>query len=374
MNLIRDYKPNKNPTISSYYSLRSTNKIATVWEYLGRYKSPSYTKNVIAKLIIKNKCLLGQKAEQLALSIKQAEQYFISARIADVSIQPLLIYYGIVGLSKCLIISGDNKYLLDTNLDSEDYATHGLSWKANFNNSVEVTTRNSLSLVDEFCKVKATGLYPLFRSCYCDNPIPKDTKITIKTLLSLIGEDWKKYHDFFSEPPNVYKCWNPKDGGVENIGDEKQIIGGFDDYFHLFHKQGSETVEQTLDRLFPELNALYVEAGDRCFKSKDPLKSMDSHIVFSETQTLDTFALIQPSLHYKLTDFDIYYLLFFILGSLARYSQNKWFSLIQRQDPKDEFFLIQNLFEIVQYKFPLLILKELEQKDYRFVGEVATLG
>jgi len=40
----------------------------------------------------------------------------------------------------------------------------------------------------------------------------------------------------------------------------------------------------------------------------------------------------------------------------------------------DEFFLVENLFEIVQYKFPLLILQELEGKDYRFIGDVATLG
>jgi len=55
------------------------------------------------------------------------------------------------------------------------------------------------------------------------------------------------------------------------------------------------------------------------------LFSMDSHLVFSRSQTLQGFAIIQPFTNFKLTDFDIYFLLFFILSNLCRYRQDKWY-------------------------------------------------
>ncbi|MBM3283661.1 hypothetical protein FJY90_05465 [Candidatus Gottesmanbacteria bacterium] len=376
MSLIRKFQFNKNPTISGYYTIRASNRLSAIWEYLGRYKSISYSKKIIGNQVINNKNLVTIKSEQLSYTISQSEEYFASARKSNISIKPLLIYYGIVGLSKSLIISGDNKFLLNTTkLDTVEHGSHGLSCKAKMDQKSDIKTRDSLCLVKEFCRIKSKGLYPLFRSCYCIKPIPNDTRITILDIISLIGENWKKYYDFFQKPPNVYKCWEPKNGDVDKIGDNKQIIGGFDDYFHLFHRKNTkEKFADALIRLFPELKTGYLKSNNFGYKSINNISSLDSSIVFSDTPTLDSFALVQPFSNFKLTDFDIYFILFFILSNLCRYRQDKWYKLTHKSDKKDEFFLIENLFDIVQYKFPLLILRELEQKDYRFIGEVATLG
>jgi len=369
--VIRNFKLNKNPNLSGYYSVRSTNKLETIWEYLGRFKSSGYTEKILKNQISVHADLVKKKAEQIAYAIGQAEQYLKSAREGDISIKPLLIYYGIVGLAKVLIISGDNPYLLN----SQELSSHGASWKADISNPSEDKIRESLNLMDEFCRIKNSGLYPLFRDCYCTTPIQNNSKISLKELISMIGENWKRYYDKYKTPPNVYRCSGAKNGDVHSFGDNKQIIGNFDDYFQFFHKRGKkEQVEDTLKRIFPELATLYTKSGDRNYVSNNDITSADSHIVISETQTLDHFALIQPFSNFKLTDFDIYFLVFFILGNLCRYRQDKWYKITHRLDKKDEFFLIENLFDIIQFKFPLLILKELEQKDYSFIGEIATWG
>ncbi len=368
----RKFVFNKNPSISSFYTRRSSDIISTIWEYLGRYKSVAYTESVLGSQISTNASLIHKKSEQIAFTLRQAQDFLFSAKQANLSIKPLLIYYGLVGLAKCLILSGDNQYTLEaTPLDYLEHGNHGLSWKAK--TAKQISIRDSDNLTDEFCLLHEKGVFPLFRACYSDVAIPKGTEITLKTLLSLIGENWQIYQPYFSEAPNVYGSDAPKNGDAETIGDNKQIIGQFSDYFYLFHKQGTESVEQCIKRLFPELDSLYEPTG-RSYRSKQEVNSMDSHIVFSQAKTLQTFALVQPFPSFKLTDFDIYFLLFFILSNLARYRQDKWHKIIQQVAIPDQFFLIEYLFEVVQHKFPLMILRELENKDYNFIGDVATFG
>lgn len=370
----RNFIFNKNPQISSLYTIRSSDILRTIWKYLGRYKSVEYVRSILTPQVVRNSTLVDKKAEQIAFMIRQAEDFFKSAREGDVSIKPLLTYYGILGLAKCLIISGDNKYTLEaTQLDYSEHGSHGLSWKADTYIPSQIAARDSDILTQEFCTTKTKGIYPLFRKCYSDIMPPNNTGIDMETLLSLIGENWQAYHSYFSRAPRVYGCDDPKNGDAEVIGDNKQIIGGFSDYYYLFHKQGGENVRQCLERIFPELNALYDRVGNS-FRSKQQVTTADSHIVFSRTQTLQGFALIQPFNNFKLTEFDIFFLLFFILSNLCRYRQDKWYRITQRIAVPDEYFLIENLFEIVQYKYPLLILQELEGKDYRFIGDVATFG
>jgi hypothetical protein len=365
---------NKNPRIASLYTMRSTNILGTIWKYLGRYKSIEYTKSVLTPQVTSHSGLIDKKAEQIAFTIRQAEDFFLSAREGDISIKPLLTYYGILGLAKCLILSGDNPYTLQaTQLDYSEHGSHGLSWKANTRDANQVSARDSEKLSLEFCKAQLSGVYPLFRNCYADVAIPQNTVIDIKILISLIGENWQLFNSYFSEAPNVYQSDDPKNGDVETIGDKKQIVGHFSGSLFQFHKQGNEDEHQCVERIFPELTTLYDPLGSN-YRSKQEVTAMDSHIVFSRTQTLQGFALIQPFTNFKLTDFDIYFMLFFILSNLCRYLQDKWYKISQRIAVPDEFFLIENLFEIVQYKFPLLILRELEGKDYRFIGDVATLG
>lgn len=371
----RNFIFNKNPRIASLYTMRSSDILGTIWKYLGRYKSVKYVKSVLTPQLIKNSSLVNNKAEQIAFTIRQAEDFFLSAKEGDISIKPLLIYYGILGLAKCLIISGDNPYTLDaTPLNYAEHGTHGLSWKVNVADHSQVSARKSGVLTKEFCITKTKGIYPLFRKCYADVLPPNNTKIDIKTLLSMIGENWQIYHSYFSEAPRVYGCDDPKNGDVQVIGDSKQIISGFSDYYHLFHKRGNESTQQCLERLFPELRTLYDNLDNNSFRSKQDITAMDSQIVFSRSKTLQAFALIQPFNNFKLTDLDIYFLLFFILSNLCRYRQDKWYKISQRTSVPDEFFLIENIFEIVLYKFPLLVLQELEGKDFRFIGDVATFG
>jgi len=363
--MIRNFKFNKNPSISGLYTVQTSNIYKSIWAYLGRFKSKIYVKDTLNNQIIKNKNLIEKKSEDISYLIKQSEEFFNSSLTASISIKPLIIYYGILGLAKALIISGDNNFTLEKFIDKN----HGLSVKPIDDNEKEKKARFSNSLIEEFCYIKRDGIYPLFRSCYCENKISHNTKISFKMLLSLIGENWQKYFDFFKECPNVLECWKPVNGGVKTLNDSKQLFNIdklINNYYLSFFKKNKETQEEALFRIFPNLNNNYQKYGESSYITKNDVFSLDYVIYVTETEDQKFFAFIQPFSEFNLTDFDVYFLIFFILSNLCRYYQDKWFKIINYIDHY-EFFLIENIFEIAQYKFPLLILRELENKDFVFI-------
>lgn len=60
----RKFVFNKNPRISSLYTIRSSDILGTIWKFLGRYKSVKYTKSILAPQLTHNSTLLNKKAEQ----------------------------------------------------------------------------------------------------------------------------------------------------------------------------------------------------------------------------------------------------------------------------------------------------------------------
>jgi hypothetical protein len=126
--MIRNYKPNKNPEIAGFDRSRVVDTNQKVWEYIRRYRSVDFVKEILKKEIKINQNLITIKSNQISSVITQCEQYYHLASTASSEIKPLLLYYGMVGLSKCLILSGDNNITLSSlDANSHTHSTHGLS-------------------------------------------------------------------------------------------------------------------------------------------------------------------------------------------------------------------------------------------------------
>lgn len=373
--MIRAFKPNKNPPISGLDRIRAQNQNQKVWEYLKRYQSSSFVQKKLRKEIATNRGLINLKAAQIASLMVQSEKYYEAAASAPLEIKPLILYYGMVGLSKCLILSGDNIYTLSALApDNRNHSTHGLKFGAQDTN--DITIRDGKRISNEFCYVATSptiiGLYNLLRSCYSNTPIPNNTRFTVQDLLSLIPEIYKEYLAYFRQKP---RSWGASANfGANNPNDTIQVIKFVDWYSHSQRINRRERYANCILRCFPELNTLYTREPntDDRFKLNNNAVNIDDYIYVSQLMTLETFALKRLS-GFSFSDIDVHFILMYILSNLVRYRQDKWSRLIRRLD-NDEMFLVESFIEVSSIKFPYLILRELDNIDYVFTGQVATLG
>lgn len=375
--MIRNYKLNKKPNVSGLDRIRTIDQNNKVWEYLKRYQSTNYVKKKLNKEIVNNRNLIKVKSEQISSLMIQCENFYQASTISSPEIKPLILYYGMVGLSKCLILSGDNTFTLSALAPSNrNHSTHGLTVSPNPGNMVDMMIRDSRHISNEFCYIVTSasrvGLYNLLRQCYSNTIIPNNTRFCVKDLLSYIPEQYKEFLSYFRSKPNTWHC--DAHFGVRNINDTIQLIE-FRDWDYLIQRaRSSERYKNTLTRCFPELLTLYAlqPGSDDKYMLNSNATSIDDSIYVSQLQTLETYAF-KKYLGYAMSDFDIHFILMYILSNLVRYRQDKWARLIRRVD-NDEMFLVESFIEVSQLKFPFLILRELENVDYVFTGQVAIYG
>ncbi len=371
--MIRNFKPNKNPPLSGLDRIRAYNQNQKIWEYLKRYQSNSFVQKKLRREITRNRGQINLKAAQISSLMVQSEKYYEAAVNAPLEIKPLILYYGMVGLSKSLILSGDNTYTLSALApDNRDHSTHGL--KFGTQNPNDISIRDGKRISNEFCYAATSptriGLYNLLRACYSNTPIPNDTRVAIQDLLSLVPEIYKEYRAYFKQKP---RSWGADAHfGVNNINDTIQLIVFEDWYYHTQQINRRERYPNSILRNFPELSTLYTREpnSDDKFRLNNNAVSIDDYIYVSQLMTLESFALKRLN-GFSVSDIDIHFILMYILSNLVRYRQDKWSRLIRRLD-NDEMFLIESFIEISSVKFPYVILRELDNIDYVFTGQVAT--
>lgn len=369
--MIRNYHPNKVPTtLANINRIRTLNSIEKTWSYLDRYRSPRYGELKLSSEFVDHVTLIPQKCVQIADTIVQAKSYFKSANTAPLEISPLLFFYGMESLAKCLILSGDNEYTLDyTNPANRHHRHHGLS------NVGTAQIHDGSSLFEESCAVRTTarqiGVYNMLRSCYSNTPLPHGYQIDIKSLLSLIPETKPDYYNFFNDAPLYWHC--DSHFGSRRLGGSDQSIV-FRDYDYAFHREENESYRDTILRRFPEVQTEYerLQDGDDSFRTLQDGNNIDDYIYISQLMTNEQYALLKKD-GFVFSDIDTHYLLMFILSNLVRYNQPKWSNLISRRE-NSQIFMIENFINVASQKFPLLILRELDNYMYDFIGPVGTLG
>jgi hypothetical protein len=373
MPLIRSYTVNRNAPLAGLHVIRTIDPYAKVWEYLRRFRSVQYCERYLRNLIpvgSPHLALVLTKARQIASIIEQAEQYFNSARDSAWQIRPLLTYYGMVGLAKCLILAGDNGYTLEsTNPSSAEQEMHGLSWKTQ--TPADNAIRDGNGLLDEFCYVRTStnrsGLYTLLRRCYAINDVPNGSRFSIRELLSLIPDLQREFAMHLQSQPRTWQC---ESRFGQNVISDRYHVLKFVDYDALL--LGTPGAPAMLTQCFPELGTLYAPLGGDQFVSVAECQSADDHIYATKAASGITFAYMRIG-GYVLTDSDVDYMLMFILSNLVRYRQDKWSELVNRTN-NDDIFLVDSAVELATLKFPRFVLNELEGRDYFFAGQASLWG
>jgi site-specific DNA-adenine methylase len=110
--------------------LTSGNPKAEIWRFLRYFLHGPTIETLIQEIqsVKGYEADVKKQAEQIAYSIRQAEEYFKASDNVSLITRPLLLYYGIATLSRALVLLKRNgEYSLDYLRKKRKHKHHGLS-------------------------------------------------------------------------------------------------------------------------------------------------------------------------------------------------------------------------------------------------------
>lgn len=260
-----------------------------------------------------------EAANNVAISIGQAHEYFKAANKASPMTKPLILYYGMVSFAKALISS---TYYIDKKTRG-----HGLFVSDNDKFTVEIANNK-------------VGEYQSFRDCYmADTSIytrKKPLKVNLKDLLAVvpgIRMEWglayekefdKKYLDLHRMPPEHNKYFS-----IPSYEPLRATLKTSKEDFNIIYGMG-DTGEINKPNFVVDIGIYGSNLGLNGIKYAD----------------IDNFAHI----------IDIYYLTMFILCFYARYRPVEWNKFLKKDN---NLFLIQTFLRRAELDFPMLIYSEI---------------
>ena len=300
-------------------------------------------------LINISKTEIERRASEMCFCIKQGLEYFKNAENADISISPLLIYYGIHSLSKALIISNS-----EINISMEKITYHGLVLNGGKSDKTDkkkthildyyATTNGGLFL--ELCKFYNTKIKTGYKFYLKDSVknVPELSNLLEK--MSIINSNViNQYMDIEEENNKVsFAIYSSEKDKLEKecpILKEKFICENIHNDAFLKYESENNMTSDKIDFLYAYKSVFggrYFVLNTTCDNEK------------GETKVL---------LNQLLTD----YIILFILSNLVRYHQDKW-NQVLNGGYNSIVSVLKIYIEIVKRRFPNMILNELFHEDF----------
>lgn len=311
----------------------------------GRKNNNNYTSSVIKR-----------KASEISFAIRQGIEFFKNAENADISISPLLIYYGILSLSKALIVANSSR---DLYLDDIKY--HGLTTRPrDQKQQQQKQEKNSWKLIKEYANVN-DGVFLELGKIFNIN-LQKDYAFYLKDTLVCIPEIEKIIEKYNVLTSRVIQAYTRLE-----IEDNKIVFGIYSDDADKFEK-----VCTGIKSNFSKGNMHESEAFTK-YTSKEE-GTLENFEYFSEySSTIGGIYFIAPTIYefngnkekIVLPQILLDYLNFFILSEQVRYHQDNWNKILNGRN-NAIIGILEIYIDCVKRRFPNLILNELfkERFDY----------
>lgn len=300
--------------------------------------------------------IIDKKASEMAFCIKQGIEFFKNAEDADISISPLLIYYGIMSFSKSLIIANSKEILF---LDDIKY--HGLTTrpKDNIQNGQKNIKKN-WKLINEYANTNNGVFLELGKTLDID--VKKDYIFKLKDTFSCIPE-------------------------IKNIADKLKIIDS--NVLHCYSEIKKDcnkvsfaiySIERDkLEKNCPQLKKKFNKGnmhGSNSFveyKSINNIDLEDFNYLYNYSSVYGGRYFI-PQTNYEvegkrkkilLPQVLLDYINFFILSEQVRYHQDNWNKVLNGEN--DTIISVLKIYiECTKRRFPNLILNELFNESFSY--------
>lgn len=341
------------------------------WSHLSIYESTDLVRGVFKSR--HNRELNTQKAKEIVSVIAQGREYFSAASESGPLVRPLLQYYGVLSLSRGLIL------LLSPNLRETSLPqAHGLStngWNDLLSTSInkptdlkiKITNGTFLSLLNEtknsYTSIIFQAPYPnkLVMTRYSSASTFEGATFSFQEVLSRIPELRHTYEKSFGENSNCYRSFvfnlsmtTHTDidvfPGIQGLPSEQEIrsslrLANYSDFrlteHHNFMPQEphySFRIPHTHDTNFYQVLPCIDNGPDG-----------------------NTSIIVPFPLGASISPLGRFFLLSYYLGTLARYHPTFWLSMMQGQQKGDYLLpLIRESMSVIQDRFPSLVIQQLE--------------
>lgn len=302
------------------------------------------------KLLFEEGETLERKANQISLSISQANEYFRAAESLTLATKPLLYFYGMLSLSKSLIVANSK----ETYLENINY--HGLTQRPRNEELKEYHDKpNSWAMEKEYAVV-APGVFNELSKVISNFEFPDNSIIFLKDILAVCPEIARLYEMYYKEQSNTLSLYNYEEKS-------KQPFVAEIDFNETEEKKIFASIPE-IQRDFEALPALRHGVA-RTFKSKDCLKAFPDYMgiyyppvggryvirgLKFKQDTVFSARYVDPVV--------VDYVAMYILSMCVRYKQELWGEVIEGEKSGIA-SLIELYTSVSKRRFPNAILNHL---------------
>lgn len=283
--------------------------------------------------------------------IKQARAIFSTLSINSLWVQPLLLYYGMMSLSKAFVLTRDAHYPANTAV-----LQHGLSTRRR--------KKVQFSFFRDDIRIQKDGLFGHVAKLL-DTPLNPGESFKSEHLLSFIPEMQSTYQYFFDSPSlsRIILDQSDRDRGLRCILPENIL-----DHFHV-------TAPSFVEKLNRELPSglLHLEESPKktdlvlLWKQTNRCPEADREEEFThpwiyENIKGDCFMWTGKNRYGSaIPELLAHHMLVFALSMLCRYETTLWGEIVYSSVSEDA-IIIQQLLSLVRRKFPHMILNLIKEE------------
>ena len=341
------------------------------WTHLSLYESTDVVRDLFLKRHGRELSL--QKAREIVSAFAQGREYFLSAANAGMLVRPLLQYYGVLSLSRGLILA------LEANLrECALPQSHGLSshdWNATLADltrppmdlQAKVTNGTFLSLMESTKNAGTSIIYV--------GPYPSRLRIYRTMSIEGLRESTLKFRDILARIPELREIYERSFG--HSAANYRAFVFAISretlSTIHLFPGACGLPAESDLRMVLrippeaeiqPEVRYLFVPPGPcQAYSISHPggIETSESLPQIDNLSDSST-AIVTPFPDGRtISRIGRLFLLSFFLGTLARYHPTNWLSTMQSRQAGDAMLpIIRTAMNLIQVQFPELITQELE--------------
>lgn len=340
-----------------------------VWEKVLLYESTDLISRFYQQR--HNRELSQAKAKEIVCCINQGKEYFLNAQKAADVVRPLLLYYGVLSLSRGLILFLDPKARENSLRNS--HGLEVLDWGNNLSKGIKEFT----NLKVRFCNGTFSELFNITknieRSYIYTGPFPNKIyfkkqimkafpvgeKISIKNILARIPDLYSVYEKTFNEFSKCYKVivFTLSKGQQTDVAIFETELGLPEE--ELIRSDFKLSKEVSFN--FHETNNFFGNIKNRGFRMQhSSLSEMLEDLPPTKVDFNNNIFMVAPtSNNLNFSSLLILFLSAYVMGMLVRYYPSHWVSMIARSKGDFSYPLLKLAIANVETEFPKLFFDEL---------------
>ncbi|WCN37858.1 YaaC family protein [Aneurinibacillus uraniidurans] len=289
--------------------------------------------------------------------IKQARQYYLSAKKSDLLVRPLLLYYGMVSLLKAYILTRDPLYPSTTKV-----LQHGITSRK--------IKKNYYSLAEDEVRIQKEGLLPYFHSLLQKEPVCD--KYQLSDLLALLPELQPTYQRIYHKTTLLPVTVSPsldvsRSCTVLSLSEEVLDCAHltYDSFIYYMNRYNKGEGNFSASNANTPSGMIQLEWSHPTYTHVKENGNGFENELFSSNYKGEFFYNVSIKKDATINEIEIHYMIMYIISMLCRYETEKWGEIIFSFASED-LYIIQEFLTISTRKFPNIMYDLLLGKRHIF--------